>query len=71
MPPPQDFEPLANLPYYILAVAVGVIGLCAALPHVAYHLELNHSDAAVLLVALPIIVALAYFSINRPRIVDM
>jgi hypothetical protein len=55
----------------MLAVAVGVIGLCVSLPHVAYFLEINHSDAAVLLVALPIIAALAYFSINRPRIVDM
>eukprot|EP01043_Picozoa_sp_COSAG02_P024707 COSAG02_NODE_1360_length_13055_cov_9.008567_11_plen_72_part_00 len=71
MPPPEEFEPLANLPYYILAVAVGVVGLCVSLPHVAYFLDLNHSDAAVVLVAAPIIAALAYFSINRPRIVDM
>ena len=71
MPPPEEFEPLANLPYYILAVVVGTLGMCASLPHVAYYLDLNHSDAAVVLVALPIIAALAYFSINRPRIVDM
>lgn len=71
MPPPEEFEPLANLPYYFLAVAVSVIAMCASVPHVAYFLDLNHSDAAVLLVAAPIIAALAYFSINRPRIVDM
>jgi hypothetical protein len=71
MPPPEEFEPLANLPYYFFIVAFAVISMCMSLPHVAYHLDLSHSDAAVLLVALPIIGCLAYFSIHRPRIVDM
>jgi hypothetical protein len=71
MPPPEEFEPLANLPYYMLAVLLGVVAMCVSLPHVAYYLDLNHNDAAYLLVSLPIIAGLAYLSINRPRIVDM
>ena len=60
MPPPEEFEPLANLPYYMLAVLLGVVAMCVSLPHVAYYLDLNHNDAAYLLVSLPIIAGLAY-----------
>ena len=71
MPPPEEFEPLANLPHYFLLITFIVLSMCASLPHVAYHLDINHSDAAFVIVALPIIFGVAYFSINRPRIVDM